>query len=311
MAITGTGTEQDPFIVHSYGEIVEAVTSHYGTGGTPYYSRLANDINCNDYGEDWEWNTIELASNASGRTHSDILDLNGHTIKNAYITNNSYLFRGVSLSYPAEVKNGKILNIFGNSPSGVCNSMRVTNISASMELGHISNNVFNACIVHNCALYAIILDMNSHAFFYFGSATDIKNVAIYLEAYGCNDPATCMALRPSANSATCDSVRLIGKAVPANSSSPRDFKICTSRMYNSVIDFDMSAFVYPEGTTGTTNIIAGNGDNTTVINKSNINVSGYPRYTIPTGYLLASSTEEMKIGSDLRSLGFLVVNVKE
>jgi hypothetical protein len=118
-----------------------------------------------------------------------------------------------------------------------------------------------------------------------------------------------MVLRPSSNSATCDSVRLIGKAVPA-SNPPKDFKFCTTKMYNSVIDFDMSAFVYPEGTTGTTNIIAGNGDNTTVINKSNINVSGYSRYTIPTGYLQATSTEEMKIGAGLRSLGFLVVNVK-
>lgn len=310
MAITGTGTEQDPFIVHSYDEIVEAVTSHYGTGATPYYSRLANDINCNDYGVDWEWETIELASNASGRTHADILDLNGHTIKNAYIANNGYLFKGVNSTYPAEIKNGKTLNIFGNSPNGIFGSIKVTNVSASMEFGHINNNAISTCIVHNCALYAIILDMNSHAFIYFGSATDIKNVDIYLEAYGCNDSSTCMVLRPSAYSATCDSVLLVGKAVPA-SNPPKDFKICTTGMYNSAIDFDMSAFVYPEGTTGTTNIIAGNGDNTTVINKSNINVSGYPRYAIPTGYLQATSTEKMKIGTDLRSLGFLVVNVEE
>lgn len=310
MAITGTGTEQDPFIVHSYDEIVEAVTSHYGTGNTPYYSQLANDIDCNDYGVDWEWETIELASNASGKTHSDILDLNGHTIKNVYIANSNYLFRGVSSSYPTEVKNGKILNIFGNSPSGVFNATTITNISASMELGHINNNAINACVVHNCALYAIILDMNSRAFIYFGAATDIKNVDIYLEAYGCNDSAACMILRPSTNSATCDSVRLIGKAVPA-SNPPKDFRFCTTKMYNSVIDFDMSAFIYPDTTTGTTTVLGGNGDNTTVINTSNINVSGYSRYVIPAGYLQATSTEQMKVGADLRSLGFLVVNVEE
>lgn len=310
MAITGTGTEQDPFIVHSYDEIVEAIKSHYGTGQTPYYSRLANDIDCNDYGVDWEWETIELVSNASGKSHCDVLDLDGHTIKNVYIANGNVLFKGTNASYPAEVKNGKILNIFGNSPNGIFSSIKVTNISASMEFGHINNNAISTCIVHNCALYAIILDMNSHAFIYFGSATDIKNVDIYLEAYGCNDPSTCMALRPSSNSATCDSVRLIGKAVPA-SNPPKDFKICTAKMYNSVIDFDMSAFIYPEGTTGTTNILAGAGDNTTVINTEKINVEGYRRYTIPSGYLQATSTEEMKIGADLRSLGFLVVNVEE
>lgn len=308
MAITGTGTEQDPFIVHSYDEIVEVVTSHYGTGTTPYYSRLANDIDCNDYGVDWEWETIELASNASGKTHCDIIDLNGHTIKNAYIANSNYLFKGVNSSYSAEIKNGKTLNIFGNSPNGIFNSMRVTNISASMEFGHVSNNVISSCIVHNCALYAIILDMNNQSFIYFGANTDIKNVDIYLEAYKCNG-SNCVALRPS-GAFYCDSVRIIGKAVPA-SGSTYDFKICTNKMINSVIDFDMSAYVYPEGTTGTANIVGGTGDNTTVINTANINVSGYPRYTIPAGYLLATSTEQMKIGADLRSLGFLVVNVEE
>lgn len=309
MAITGTGTEQDPFIVHSYDEIKEAINSHLGSGTTPYYSRLANDIDCNSYGEDWEWETVELASNASGKSHADILDLDGHTIKNAYIANGNYLFRGTSSSYPAEVKNGKTLNIFGNSPSGVFNTINVTNISASMELGHVGNNVISTCNVHNCALYAIILDMNVQSFIYYGSSTAIKNVAIYLEAYGCNSSSTCQVLRPS-GTVTTDSVRLIGKAVPA-SGSTADFKISSQKMYNSVIDFDMSAFVYPEGTTGTTNILGGSGDNTTVINTEKINVSGYPRYTIPTGYLHATSTEQMKIGADLRSLGFLVVNVEE
>lgn len=307
MAITGTGTEQDPFIVHSYDEIVEAVTSHYGTGNTPYYSQLANDIDCNDYGVDWEWETIELASNASGKTHSDILDLNGHTIKNVYIANSNYLFRGVNTSYPAEVKNGKLLNIFGNSPNGIFSTaVDVTNISASMEIAHAGSHLISACNVHNCALYAIILDINSQSFIYYGSNSAIKNVDIYLEAYGCTGS---QALRPS-GTFSCDSVRLIGKAAPANVSSPQDFRFCANKMYNSVIDFDMSAFVYPEGTTGTQSIVGGNGDNTTVINKSKINVSGYSRYTIPTGYLQAT-TEQMTVGSDLRSLGFLVVNVEE
>lgn len=308
MAITGTGTEQDPFIVHSYDEIVEVVTSHYGTGTTPYYSRLANDIDCNDYGVDWEWETIELANNASGKSHSDILDLDGHTIKNAYLANSNYLFKGLNSSYPAEIKNGKILNIFGNSPTGVFSSMDVTNISGSMELGHVGGHVINVCNVKNCAFYAIILDMNSQSFIQYGTNSAIKNVDIYLEAYGCGSNA--MALRPG-GSFTCDSVRLIGKAVPADKTSPQDFRICSQRMFNSVIDFDMSAFVYPETTTGTSNIVGGTGDNTTVINKSKINVSGYPRYVIPSGYLQATSTEEMKIGADLRSLGFLVVNVEE
>lgn len=308
MAITGTGTEQDPFIVHSYDEIVEAVTSHYGTGATPYYSRLANDINCNDYGVDWEWETIELASNASGRTHADILDLNGHTIKNVYIANSNYLFKGVNSSYPAEVKNGKILNIFGNSPQGAFTMMDVTNISVSMEIVHPNSHVISTCKVHNCAIYAIILDFGSLSLIYFGSNTAIKNVDIYLEAY--NTGANAMAIRPS-GTFTCDSVRLIGKAVPASSTSPQDFRFSNQKMYNSVIDFDMTAFIYPDTTTGTTTVLGGSGDNTTVINKSKINGSGYQRYTIPTGYLQATSTEQMKVGADLRSLGFLVVNVEE
>lgn len=310
MAITGTGTEQDPFIVHSYDEIVEAVTSHYGTGQTLYYSRLANDINCNDYGEDWEWQTIELSSNQTGKVHCDSLDLNGHTIKNAYIANNGYLFKGTGGSYPCEVKNGKILNVFGNSPNGVLSCVDLSNVSMSMELGHVGSSVINLGSVHNCALYAIITDMNNQPLIYYSTNNAVKNVDIYLEAYRTSSSSTSMVLRPS-GTFTCDSVRVIGKATPASSGSPTDFRICSNRVYNSVIDFDLSAFVYPNTTTGTANVVGGSGDNTTVINTEKINVSGYPRYTIPTGYLQATSTAQMKNGADLRSLGFLVVNVEE
>lgn len=309
MAITGTGTEQDPFIVHSYDEIVEAINSHLGSGTTPYYSRLANDMNCNDYGEDWEWETIELGSNTSGRAHCDVLDLNGHTIKNAYIANNNYLFKGNG-AYSGEVKNGKILNIFGNSPNGVFSTVNVANVSMSMELGHLNGSAIHLGSVHDCAIYAIILDMNTQSFIYYGTNTAVKNVDIYLEAYRTSASSTSMVIKPS-GTFTCDSVRIIGKATPASSESPTDFRICSNRVYNSVIDFDFSAFVYPEGTTGTVNIIGGAGDNTTVINTEKINVSGHPRYNIPAGYLQATSTEQMKKGADLRSLGFLVVNVEE
>lgn len=307
MAITGTGTEQDPFIVHSYDEIKEAVESHPTTASTPYYSRLVNDIDCNSYGVDWEWETIELSSNRSGGSHCDVLDLYGHTIKNVFIKDGNRLFTGTNTAYPAGVMNGKIINVFGSTPNKACENITLNNVSISLEFSSVGGYVFNNCIITNCAIYAIILHPNSNnpsLIFYSGQGTNVKNVDIYAEIYNCASTGGAI-LHSSASNAYTDSIRIIGKLTPANPSSPPKTKIATYKSLNSVIDVDMSAYSF-EGGSGVADIVGGNANNTTVINTDTLDPNGY---TVPSGYIIATSSQ-IKVGSELRGLGFLVVNVE-
>ena len=108
MAITGSGTEQDPFIVHSYDEIRTAAGLYSGSYYT--YIKLGNNINCNDYGDYFEWETITLGTSG---VNVCVLDLDSHYIKNVKVKEDNSMFSLIGFSgNNAEIKNGKLLNIF-------------------------------------------------------------------------------------------------------------------------------------------------------------------------------------------------------
>ena len=96
MAITGSGTEQDPYIVHDYTELRTACNN------SNVFVELANSIDCNDYGEDFEWQTVTLGDGSD-------LDLKTHTIKNFKAADDNYAFRCGNWS---KIHNGKILNVY-------------------------------------------------------------------------------------------------------------------------------------------------------------------------------------------------------
>ena len=309
MAITGTGTEQDPFIVHSYDELKYACEQH-GNTYEKFYTKLANDINCNDYGEDWEWETITLGSNASGANKNNCVDLDGHTIKNVYIKNNNGLFTSNSTA-AGDLKNGKILNVFGNSPSRILTKVSVDNISMSMQLGTPSATLFDSNIIINCAFYIVITSAGGRTIFYC-VAGGIKNIDLYIELYNCG--ANTRIFHGSGHvNADLDSVRAVGTMkIPVGSDppAPTDGIWTYGKATNSVFDIDMTDFNYAGISGNSKGIFGSAGDNTTVINWNKVPHESSADYTA-TGYLKATSTEEMKIGADLRSLGFLVVNVEE
>lgn len=311
MAITGTGTELDPFIVHSYDEIVEAFSCHDGSLDM-YYSKLANDIDCNDYGTNWEWETIIVSNGASAvaSRRANTLDLDGHTIKNVYIKNNNYMFNHTSSNYDNGcVKNGKILNVFGNTPTAFANGLTLLNVSISLQFGSPTSSLFNGCSINNCAIYAIVINFggSKQIMGYTGQGTTVKNVDLYFELYGVTG-TDAVLFRSASNTSYVDSVRAKGKVVPANKLEPTKISWFTQKAVNSVFDIDMSEFVFPEGTTGT-KAVGSASDGTSVINISNINVLGVEIFTIPSGYIQAT-TPQMTVGSELRGLGFLVVNVE-
>lgn len=163
MAITGSGTQADPYLVHSYDELKTVTTenSYCPQYGHRYIS-LDADINCNDYGADFEWETIALGHDSRGFT----FDLNGHTIKNVAVKqNNSVINASIKGSnvygawYSEFTGNGKILNVF-TKPSnseylirGYNASHVVSNLSMSVSLGNNSKGVFRDTALNGVACY--------------------------------------------------------------------------------------------------------------------------------------------------------------
>lgn len=310
MAITGTGTELDPFIVHSYDELKYACEQH-GSTIERYYTKLGADIDCNEYGSDWEWQTIVLGSNSSGANKNnsvDFLDPDGvtqHVIKNVYVKNGNKLFDSENISH-AEVKNGKILNVFGANPSNFATNVHLDNMSISLQFGTPNAAVFSGCKITNCAIYAIVVNSTTyHLITYSGSGTNIKNLDLYCEIGGIT--GNIAIFYSTSSSEYVDSVRVSGKLSAVGSSTP---VVASQRMVNSVVNIDMLG-VLAEGVAGNKAIISGTGNNTTVVNTSLLQTANpYYSYLAGTNNLQATA-EQIRKGADLRSLGFLVVNVEE
>lgn len=146
VAITGTGTVNDPYIVHNYEEIkwacedVDAIPEGQTTS-TPVCLKLNNDIDCQDYDQDFEW---EITCQ-----HALDIDLNNKTIKTFYIVESSYMFIIPSAAANFSLHDGAILNIYGNwfNPSYAVFSyshsgnyaLNLTNVSLSINLSQLSN----------------------------------------------------------------------------------------------------------------------------------------------------------------------------
>lgn len=175
MAITGTGAQTDPWIVHNYDEIKDVLQNKLGSNT---YAKLANDIDCNDYGDAWEWKTITVRANWNFE-----FDLDGHTIKNIMIKSGNSLFYGKSTVNV--IRNGKILNVFNNSGASVIDGSGLTlkNISMSVNGTGLTSYVFKNVDIKNSALYLKSNKLNADIF---GGITEygripFENTDIYLD----------------------------------------------------------------------------------------------------------------------------------
>jgi hypothetical protein len=189
----------------------------------------------------------------------------------------------------------------------VFNAVTLNNISTSFQIGTPSGNLFNSCSINDAAIYAIVSNLGAKSLiFYAGRGDTVKNVDVYTELYNASGTQATVFYSTSSTSYV-DSVRLVGKMVPADLSAPTKRGISSYKLINSVVDVDMSAYVFPDTSTGSINLF-GSGDGTTVVNMSNINVSGYEMFKADNGYIKATSAQ-IKNGAALRELGFNVVNV--
>lgn len=150
MAITGSGTQADPYIVHSYDEI-KYIFLNASYSGYIAYVNLANDIDCNSYGSTFEWETVSVPTN----DRSVVFDLCGHAIKTFKIRSGNAMFKfgGWSRSI---VKNGKILNVYAGGSQGLViyegglyNVSELNNVSVSMT---IQTGLAHAAVAINTAI---------------------------------------------------------------------------------------------------------------------------------------------------------------
>lgn len=154
MAVTGTGTQADPYIAQNYTDLQEAYHFLSTYGGTKYLE-LANNIDCNDYGSGFTWSTLSVGTT----NNAMIFDLKGHSIKNVSLAsgNAMFTFGGNSQSI---VKNGKILNVFMSNAKGFNDYVggkytcgKLQNLSISANITGSTENVFDVAM-NSCALYA-------------------------------------------------------------------------------------------------------------------------------------------------------------
>lgn len=164
MAITGSGTEQDPFIVHSYDEIRTAAGLY--SGGYITYIKLANNINCNDYGDYFEWETITLGTSG---VNVCVLDLDNHYIKNVKVKENNNMFSLIGVSgNNAEIRYGKLLNIFlQNANYAVLGTAgtRLFKIATSIDANGTKYRPFNECKIEECSVYIQISKLLTGLFY--------------------------------------------------------------------------------------------------------------------------------------------------
>lgn len=313
MAITGTGTELDPYIVHSYDEMKTACeyenydssTSTYGTN----YVKLANDIDCNDYGSAWEWETIEIASRNETGYHSPRhygeLDLDGHTIKNVYIkVGNTYsLFNGTTESnvHKGVVKNGKILNVFINASKYHANRVKFVDISFSGNHAAITESfVFYGCGFYNCAIYLESANHGSKGCFG-GTPTIIENcdIEVHLNK-DTNTTHSSIFWKATNAQMSISNSRITGDITGETEiTTSAVYTICGAVATNCVFEVDISGYTLKD-TIQTTLVIVNSP--TSVINDAAI----LPWMTVGTT-IAAPSGEAMRSATSLNSLGFTVV----
>lgn len=200
MAITGTGTEQDPFIVHSYEEFISLSGSGHDAGVRDHkvYIQFFEDnhpnqtIDCNSYGSEFKWGTFTDNSGYYG-TVTIYINLNGCTIKNFLIADGVSMFEGHYWSISGAVgkivvSNGSFRNVFmGSATSKFCgNYVEFHDVSISINISGTTVTTFSGSdtVFDNCAIYLVASTLYANPFYYINlSDTDMEIHVSNLNSY--------------------------------------------------------------------------------------------------------------------------------
>lgn len=280
MALTGTGTQQDPWIAQNYSDIREAYDQVALITGT-HYLELAQDIDCNDYGVTFKWDTMQTGNNSAM-----IFDLKGYTIKNVSVASGAFMFK-FSGSFPSEIKNGLILNAFLNEAkgfnsylSGVYTASQLKNMSLSVNITGSDSEIFDIGI-DSCAIY-VEGSNNNHIFI---TQTNVGKKCKFTDIELAVDNCTTIFSGDSDSVSDC---RIRGKANVSQGYLTDSYPLFES----CVFDLETNA-LYTSTYSGSA---------TGVINRDKV-----PSNFEPRGLTMVTSQEIIN-GNELREAGFVVVN---
>lgn len=302
MAITGTGTQADPYIVHSYSEIKSVIE---GVVDGLTYIKLDNNIDCNDYGEEFEWQSCVPTYSGINNKNIDF-DLDGHIIENIKVKAGNVVFETYGSS---KIHNGKILNIFTPDAIGVARSFggdlgiagpTFKNISMSVSGTGCTGPMFLNCQFDSCASYIEKSSLNNQIFKYSVNAMAAKNSDFKFKIDDLNEKAIFEKQSNYNIDFSIDSCRFTGvcKGKRKNGVLSADGGTVTS----SVVDIDFSQTTAAEGGMFAQNYIKGS-SGSGVFNVDT--ASDY--YQI--GGLTPVTSAQIINGDALRGQGFVVVNV--
>lgn len=191
MAITGRGTEQDPFIVHNYSEFISLSGHEPITGTEAVYIKFFDTpnqvIDCNDYGSEFTWDAFTGNARLYGKC-TYYIDLNGCTIKNFLIKAGTTMFSGEDQqtwngSHTwIKISNGSFRNVFMGSATSKFIGMLVTlqDVSVSINIAGTTSTPFeggngNGSTIDNSALYIVTSTLATQIMNYLTvSDTDIE-----------------------------------------------------------------------------------------------------------------------------------------
>lgn len=302
MAITGTGTVDDPWVVHSYTELVEKCGASPTVEPSDHINHvlLAQDIDCNNYGVGFIWNSVNL-SNASGNGHPTYLNLGGHVIKNIKVEASGYLFHSNWASASNKIYNGKILNVFLSSGSVFANNViYLENLSISIDISASAGQIFGKDIhINYCSIYARNYGSYNSTLHIIGSSQIEHDNDYYLDyKYGTGSPRI---ITYFSNIATIRDTRIRGRMSGQYSANVSMISSC--KVIGSVIDIDMTD-VFNSVSSFSPIQTANNSDS--VVNTD----TWKENFSLPSN-LTAVTTQEMASAGSLNSKGFTVALIEE
>lgn len=334
MAVTGSGTQADPWIVHSYSEFISLSTLAGSTENSTLYAQFFDNehpnqtIDCNTYGSEFRWHTFDVTNGKFLEWH---INLNGCTIKNLIIADGETMFEGLYAQYRYStflyISNGSFRNVFLGSATSKISGDRVhfDNISISANVSGSTVNSFNGdgnLAFDNCAMYLVgstlQAPMIKRAVL---TDTDIElhianlNGNIPISGGSYSNYSTLQDCRIQGklggnvhNSSTGSCGTVLGVPSANNNSEPQ-----TCKYINCVVDLDLTDTTFTERGYGAPyKVIAASGS--TDMNTNVICNSHYPSTGEASGLVYPTdwnymSHENIRNGTYLNNAGFTVVEV--
>lgn len=322
MAVTGTGTQNDPWVVHSYDEFISK-SGVYPTGSNKAYIKFFDEpnqtINCNNYGSEFKWDTFE-ASVPSGIDYYVDIDLNGTIIKNLMVKAGVPMFKASYHSWSAggayystyahlTIHDGSIRNVFlGGATSRIAvadgGELKIDNASFSVNSTTATTEIFNGVKFDNCALYMAQATLASSLM----QGCTVTDTDFELHINNLNE------ISPTANSSFTD-CRFQGKfAGKVAWNYPTNFVFHNSSTFtNCVVDIDLTETNVHNWNGAEYLIIHPNTLNTNILCNSHYPLNPIVELNFPTDWNYmpheGNDGKNIRNGAYLNSKGFVVVQV--